>query len=52
MNFSKRKIKVKFDIDPSKQGWKPLLPETGITTIEIGTLELAPYMICMLVKDD
>jgi len=52
MNFSKRKIKVCFDFDLSKEKWKPLLPESGIEPNENGTLELAPHMICILIKGD
>ena len=52
MNFSRRKIKVNFDADLSKHEWKTLLPESGITPIENGTLELAPYLICILIKNE
>lgn len=52
INFSKRKINVKLKPDLSKFEWQTLLPESGITPIKEGTLELSPYMICILVKDE
>ena len=51
MNFTKRKAKVKLEIELIQHEWTMLLPDSGTAVIVKGSLELPPYMISILVKN-
>jgi alpha-glucosidase len=52
LNFSGRKIKATIDPTMTIHDWQTLLPTAGFTPPDNGSIELSPYMICLLVANN